>query len=113
MLSLGSLASAAAQPPPAAEHFSHVGGFSSGRGRGTDFAKTYATLVANPTAANQKLRLLWVGCGRDDTAFAASKSFSEFLTTHKIKHTFRETDGAHGGMVWRRYLQEISPLLFQ
>jgi enterochelin esterase-like enzyme len=95
------------------ELFSHVGGFSSGLGRVADFSNTYASLIAQPEAANQKLTLLWVGCGKEDGAFAASKSFSDFLKQNKIKHTFRETGGAHTWMVWRRYLHEIAPLLFQ
>lgn len=93
--------------------FSYVGGFSAAIGNAADFSKTYGSLVAHADAANKKLKLLWVGCGRDDSLFAASKSFSEFLATHKIAHTFRETDGAHTWMVWRRYLNEIAPLLFQ
>jgi enterochelin esterase-like enzyme len=93
--------------------FSHVGGFSSGLGNAAQFPTTYASLIAHPQSANNKLRLVWVGCGKEDGAFGASKSFSEFLTANKIKHTFRESDGAHTWMVWRRYLHEISPLLFQ
>ena len=30
-----------------------------------------------------------------------------------IKHTFLETDGAHHWRVWRRYLRDLSPLLFK
>jgi len=93
--------------------FSHVGGFSSGLGATPDFAKNYATIVSSPADANTKLRLLWIGCGTEDGAFKASKSLSEFLTTHNVKHTFRETAGAHTWMVWRRYMHEISPLLFR
>jgi enterochelin esterase-like enzyme len=95
------------------ELFSHVGGFSSGLGPAAAFPTTYANLVAHPEVANKKVRLLWVGCGKEDGAFAASRSFSDFLTENRIKHTFRETTGAHTWMVWRRYLNEISPLLFQ
>jgi enterochelin esterase-like enzyme len=95
------------------DRFSHVGGFSSGLGAAVDFPKTYASLIARPDAANKKLRLLWVGCGKEDGAFAASKGFSDFLREHGIAHTFRETSGAHTWMVWRRYLNEVSPLLFQ
>jgi enterochelin esterase-like enzyme len=93
--------------------FSYVGGFSSGLGNAANFPKTYAKIAANADEANKKLKLVWVGCGREDAAFVGSKSFSEFLSANKIKHTFRETDGAHTWMVWRRYLNEISPLLFK
>ncbi len=95
------------------ELFSHVGGFSSGLGSNPDFAKNYPTVVSSAADANHKLRLLWIGCGTEDGAFAASKSLSEFLTQNHVKHTFRDTAGAHTWMVWRRYVHEISPLLFR
>ena len=95
------------------EQFSYVGGFSSALGPVADFANTYASLIAEPKAANQKLRLLWIGCGKEDGVFAASKSFSDFLNAHGITHAFHASSGAHTWMVWRRYLHEISPLLFR
>lgn len=93
--------------------FSHIAGFSSGLGNVANFPKTYENLIGRPETANRKIRLLWIGCGTEDGAFAASKAFSEFLTKHNIKHTFRESGGAHTWTVWRRYMREISPLLFQ
>jgi enterochelin esterase-like enzyme len=93
--------------------FSHVAGFSAALGTDTEFSKTYASLVTNAEAANKKLRLLWVGCGSDDSLLARSKSFSAFLSGHHIEHRFRETPGAHTWMVWRRYLHEVAPLLFR
>jgi enterochelin esterase-like enzyme len=92
--------------------FSYVGGFSSGI-RPADFERTYAGIAAKPEAANQKLKLLWIGCGKDDGAMANSRALAEFLDKHKIKHTFRESEGAHTWIVWRRYLNEVAPLLFQ
>ena len=93
--------------------FSHVAGFSSGLGTPEDFDKTYASAIADAGAANGRLRLLWVGCGQQDGAFAASHKFSQFLSTHGIRHTFRATDGAHTWIVWRRYLHELAPQLFR
>ena len=95
------------------ELFSHVGGFSSGLGNANNFPQTYADLIADPEGANKRLKLLWIGCGRDDGALRGSRSLSEFLTGHEIRHTFRETDGAHTWMVWRRHLHEVAPLLFR
>jgi enterochelin esterase family protein len=95
------------------ELFSYVGGFSSGLGNAANYPKTYAKAVAGADELNKKLRLVWIGCGRDDGQFGQSKSFSEFLTASKIRHTFRETGGAHTWMVWRRYLKEVAPLLFK
>jgi enterochelin esterase-like enzyme len=94
------------------ELFSQVAGFSAAL-RAGDFEKTYAAAIANPQETNHKLRLLWFGCGTDDSLFPAAKSFDAFLSQHKITHTFRQSDGAHTWMVWRRYLSELAPLLFR
>jgi enterochelin esterase-like enzyme len=95
------------------ELFSYVGGFSAGLNNPTDFAKTFASLVADPAASNRQLHLLWIGCGREDGLFPATKKLSAFLTAHQIEHVFHESSGEHTWMVWRRYLREVSPLLFQ
>jgi enterochelin esterase-like enzyme len=94
------------------ELFSYVAGFSAAL-RPADFEKTYGAFAASAKEANQKLHLLWVGCGNQDSLFAPAKAFAAFLDAHQIKHTFRETSGAHTWMVWRRYLNELAPLLFQ
>jgi enterochelin esterase family protein len=94
------------------ELFSHVAGFSAAV-RPAEFDKTYASAASKPAAVNIALRLLWVGCGKDDTLMPNNQAFVKFLAQHEIKHTFRESDGAHTWMVWRRYLNELAPLLFQ
>ena len=94
------------------ELFSYVAGFSAAL-RPAEFQKTFAGLAASPQDANDKLHLLWIGCGNQDSLFPAAKSFSEFLTERKIKHAFRESTGAHTWINWRRYLNEFAPLLFR
>jgi enterochelin esterase family protein len=93
------------------ELFSYVGGFSAAL-RPAEFEKTYAGLAANPKAANERLHLLWIGCGTDDSLMTASKAFDGFLEQHQIKHTFVQSEGAHTWIVWRRYLNQMAPLLF-
>jgi enterochelin esterase-like enzyme len=95
------------------ELFSYVGGFSAAIGSPAEFPNTYGAIAAGPETANKKLHLLWIGCGTEDSLFPTSKAFSDFLDARKITHTFRQTSGAHTWMVWRRYLNEISPLLFK
>jgi enterochelin esterase-like enzyme len=92
--------------------FSYVAGFSAGL-RPAEFPKTFAATAASPRIANEKLHLLWIGCGNDDSLMAATKAFDDFLNQYKIKHTFHESAGAHTWMVWRRYLNEVAPLLFR
>jgi len=89
------------------DRFAYVAGFSAAV-RAGDFEKTY------PEASRAKdLKLLWIGCGRDDSLFAANQAFTKFLTERGVRVTFRETEGAHTWMVWRRYLNELAPQLFQ
>ena len=91
------------------ETFSRVAGFSSAV---RNAEETFKEFAGKPDAANRQLRLLWVGCGTEDSLFDANKQFSEFLTGKGIKHTFRPSDGAHTWIVWRHYLAEVAPLLF-
>jgi len=93
------------------ELFSFVAGFSPGI-RVAEFPQSYGSFMADAKAANQKLHLLWLGCGTDDSLFPASESLAKMLDEAKIKHTFKRSDGAHTWINWRRYLNEFAPLLF-
>ena len=57
--------------------------------------------------------LLWIACGKEDTAMKGAKTLHHALEQAGIEHTFLETDGAHHWRVWRRYLRDLSPLLFK
>jgi enterochelin esterase family protein len=91
--------------------FSHVGIMSAGM-RGTD-SEPLASLAANVAEANEKIDLLWIGCGRDDFAFPGASAAAESLTKLGIEHTFVESEGGHHWRVWRRYLRDVAPLLFR
>ena len=91
--------------------FSAVGAFSSAVPG--NFENRFKALLDDPEGTNAKLKLLWIGCGRQDTAFERNRSLSEILTSHKIRNTFRATEGRHNYAVWRRYLTEVAPLLFR
>jgi enterochelin esterase family protein len=93
------------------ELFSVVGGFSAAL-RPAEFDQTFAKVKADPAGTNRQLKLLWVGCGTDDSLFAAAESFSKFLNGAGVKHTFHSSGGAHTWMVWRHYLSEFAPLAF-
>ena len=96
--------------------FSRVAGFSAALGAVTSpqaGGLNFKSLVADSKKMNERLKLLWVGCGTDDTLFNSNKEFAKLLESSSIKHTFRVSDGAHTWLVWRRYLNEVAPLLFQ
>jgi len=94
------------------DEFSYVGGFSAAISP-PGFAKDFAGIAADPKAANAQLHLLWIGCGTDDGLFPASTSFSKFLDDAHVKHEFYKIPGAHTWIVWRQFLREFAPQLFQ
>lgn len=91
------------------ELFGWIGAYSSAVPQGQKLDK----LLAEPNSINDKLELLWIGCGRNDFLFQANQKFFERLNAEKIKHVAHITDGAHEWRIWRRYLNEFVPLLFR
>ncbi len=76
-------------------------------------ADPIAALAADPAAANRKIKLLWIACGTEDSAMVGARATHEALDKAGIKHVFVATEGAHHWRVWRRYLRDVAPLLFQ
>jgi enterochelin esterase-like enzyme len=68
--------------------------------------------ISKPEVLNSKLRLLWVGCGKQDFLYQANREFVDMLKRRGIKLQFRETEGSHVWSVWRNYLNETVPMLF-
>lgn len=91
------------------DRFSWVGAFS-----GVPAADSVATaLYADPAAANAKLRLLWIACGKDDFLLKRNEDFTGKLREHGINHEWHATAGDHSWPIWRGYLTEFLPRLFQ
>jgi enterochelin esterase-like enzyme len=91
--------------------FSAVGAFSSAAP--ANFQTRFKSLLDDPDGTNAKLKLLWIGCGRQDPAFNRVQQLAELLTSHRIKHTLYSPEGRHEYEVWRKCLTEVAPLLFQ
>jgi enterochelin esterase-like enzyme len=95
------------------ELFHWIGVFSAGLPRNSDPEQTFADLFANPAASNKKIKLLWIGIGRQDPGFESAQKLSDLLHKHEIEHIFHPSEGKHAWTVWRHYLNEFAPLLFK
>jgi len=91
--------------------FSAIGAFSAAVP--ADFETRYADALKHSAETNAKLKLLWFGCGKQDSLFPRSQKLAELFDAHQIKHTFRAIDGFHTYAVWRKFLAEMAPLLFR
>jgi enterochelin esterase-like enzyme len=90
--------------------FSAIGVFSASGG--SDLAGRFKQQLADPRATNGKLKVFWIGIGKQDAGYERAKQFSETLNKSQIRHTFVETDGGHVWAVWRWALAEFAQLLF-
>jgi enterochelin esterase family protein len=91
------------------DRFAWVGAFSSGI-RDSNYANLYPGLDKK---ANDRLRLLWLGCGEQDGLLATNQNFCAWLKTQDIHYTWVQTPGQHSFRVWRRYLAQFVPQLFK
>lgn len=78
-----------------------------------DFETRFEPLLKDAKGTNERLKTLWIGCGRQDSLFGRSNSLSELLTKYQVRHVFKATDGVHNYTVWRKYLADYVPLLFR
>ena len=90
--------------------FSRIGVFSASGGANPQ--ESFKDVAANARKVNDQLKLFWLGIGTEDAGFANAKKFSGFLDTAGITHKFRTIPGAHTWIVWRQFLNEVSPILF-
>jgi enterochelin esterase family protein len=91
------------------ETFSRLAVFSAGGGQNPQ--ETMKDIAANVKGVNQ-LKLFWMAIGDDDPGYLGAKRTSDFFNSVGIKHSFKTTAGAHTWIVWRRYLNEVAPLLW-
>ncbi len=90
------------------DKFNWVGSFS-----GAADKASLAEVFADVDGANTKLKLLWIACGKDDFLLSRNQELVEALTRHGVKHDWLLTAGDHSWPVWRIYLNQFVPLLFQ
>ena len=79
----------------------------------TDISKDYDGALSDPAKINQQLRLLWLGIGTEDFLFSPVKESHRTLEGAGIKHVWVKSSGAHVWTVWRKYLADFAPRLFQ
>jgi enterochelin esterase-like enzyme len=96
------------------DQFSQIGVFSSGWfPEVLEQVKKEKREAWSSPATRQRLKLFWIAAGKDDIALANSRNMVAFFNQIGLPHTFRETDGGHTWINWRRYLNEFAPLLFR
>jgi enterochelin esterase family protein len=91
------------------DRFAWVGAFSAA----VPSSDAAQAIFADPAAAARKLKLLWIACGQDDFLRGRNEQFIATLKEKEVPHEWHLTAGDHSWPVWRKYLAEFAPKLFQ
>ncbi len=107
---IGGLSMGAAQSLQIGLHnldlFSNVAAFSGGGNR-AEWEK------ADGAVLKQKLKVLWLGCGTEDAAYAGVKGMHELLAKKDVPHVWNESGAGHSWPNWQIYLSKYVQLLFR
>lgn len=90
--------------------FAWIGGMSSAL---REPERVLAPFLADPKASAAKLKLLWFACGKEDFLLKENQALHKLLDDQGVAHEWHETEGGHKWGVWRRYLADLAPRLFQ
>ncbi|MEW4491026.1 alpha/beta hydrolase-fold protein [Thalassoglobus sp. JC818] len=90
------------------DKFAWVGGFSSAPN-----TKTPEELVPDPTATKEKLKLLWLSCGRKDGLIRISQRMHRYLKDNDVPHIWNVDSHGHDPTHWRNNLYHFAQLVFR
>jgi len=92
--------------------FAYVCGYAPGMLKG-EFDRNNAVPFENPDLTNSRLKLFWLGCGKEDGLFTVFQEYLQILDQKKIRHQTFITSGGHTWMNCRKFLNETAQLLFK
>jgi enterochelin esterase family protein len=92
--------------------FSWVCGFAPGMLK-EEFERNNAAAFGNPQVTNQRLKLFWIGVGKEDGLYPVISEYLKVLDDKKIKHETFISDGGHTWMNCKRYLATIAQKVFK
>jgi enterochelin esterase family protein len=97
-----------------AEEFAYVGIWSAGLTphEAAVFEAQETEFLANAQRINRTLKHFSIAAGADDLTLRPARLLSDMLSQHGIEHKLRISEGGQSWAVWREYLGEFVPLLF-
>ncbi|GAO42352.1 hypothetical protein FPE01S_01_13660 [Flavihumibacter petaseus NBRC 106054] len=93
--------------------FAYVGGFSSAPNTHEFGGLSDTKLVADPAAAREQLKLLWLGCGSKDGLIRVSQRVHQYLKEQAVPHVWHVDDNGHDDTEWASNLYLFAQHIFQ
>jgi enterochelin esterase-like enzyme len=104
---------------PNLEKFAYVGVYSSGifgiistNRTGPTWEEQHKDTLSN-AKLKKGLKLFWFGTGKDDFLVQTTRATVDMFKKNGFDVIYDETSGAHTWIVWRNYLHDFTPKLFQ
>jgi enterochelin esterase-like enzyme len=94
------------------EMFGWVCGFAPGMLK-EEFERNNKTAFDNPSATNQRLKLFWIGVGKEDMLYPVISEYLKVLDEKGIKHETLISDGGHTWMNCKLFLTTVAQKLFK
>ncbi|MEY4484301.1 MAG: hypothetical protein RL693_1753 [Verrucomicrobiota bacterium] len=91
------------------DQFSWIGAFSAA----PPSSALVDPVLADAAATNPKINLLWIAVGKEDFLREKNETFIAQIKKQNIKYDWFLTEGGHSWPVWRQYLADFLPRLFQ
>jgi enterochelin esterase-like enzyme len=92
--------------------FSWICGFAPGMLK-EEFERNNEVAFANPQLTNQRLKLFWIGVGKEDGLYPVISEYLKVLDEKKLKHETFISEGGHTWMNCKLYLARIAQKLFK
>jgi enterochelin esterase-like enzyme len=92
--------------------FAYVCGYAPGM-RADEFDRNNAVPFTDPELTNSRLKLFWLGCGKEDGLYGVLQEYLKVLDEKKIKYQTFITTGGHTWMNCKKFLNETAQLLFK
>jgi enterochelin esterase family protein len=108
---------------PGLDKFAYIGVFSSGvfgivpnpnapPRQGPSYEEQHQK-VLDDASLKEGLKVFWFATGKDDFLVETSRATVEMFKKHGFNVAYEEGPGAHTWIVWREYLHQFAPMLFQ
>ncbi len=88
--------------------FAWVGGFSSAPN-----TRSPSELIPDPALAREKLKLLWLACGKKDGLIRISQGLHAYLKENSVPHVWHVDGNAHDPTEWRNNLYYFVQRVFR
>jgi enterochelin esterase family protein len=90
--------------------FDYVGVFSAGRASNSNDPAAVAQLAK---LGNGNVKLYWTGAGQTDFSRQGTQSLHQALEAAKVPTAYKEIPGNHYWFLWRDFLADFAPQIFQ